>query len=287
MTPMQELFVYWVQERYEIFCNKEAKMPKPWSDDPIFQSVYFTNVHREDDRTTRYIRNQWVGPYNRLTAYGQIMLVPALVFARMINWVPSLDDAIEWQAGDCADWVYTMKQRRARGKQVFSGAYLITTCGVKMDKLDYVLRVCEDVFRQDWSIEWAHEQTHPNTCEYWHKRLLRVNGLGSFLAAQVIADLKHTIDHPLSYAEDWWTFVAQGPGSTKGLNYFFDRNPDIHMADSTFKKFLTEARSIVGPALESTVPKMCNQDLQNCFCEFSKYVRVKNGGRTKRNYGGK
>ena len=37
---------------------------------------------------------------------------------------------------------------------------------------------------------------------------------------------------------------------------------------------------------EELIPELCNQDLQNCLCEYSKYMRVLNGGRTKRNYQG-
>ena len=41
-------------------------------------------------------------------------------------------------------------------------------------------------------------------------------GLGPFLAAQIVADLKHVA--PLDAATDWWTLARPGPGSERGLN---------------------------------------------------------------------
>jgi hypothetical protein len=42
------------------------------------------------------------------------------------------------------------------------------------------------------------------------------DGLGSFIAAQVVADLKYI--EPLNKRFDWQTFAASGPGSRRGLN---------------------------------------------------------------------
>ena len=60
LTHNQQAFVYWVKERMAVLTNRMAfDNPKPWSDDPIFQSTYFCNVRREDDKVTRWIRMNW------------------------------------------------------------------------------------------------------------------------------------------------------------------------------------------------------------------------------------
>ncbi len=42
-------------ERFRILQRKEIeKLPKPWSEDPIFQEWRFCNVFREHDRTTKW-----------------------------------------------------------------------------------------------------------------------------------------------------------------------------------------------------------------------------------------
>ena len=43
----KEIFNYWVQERLDVLARKNNRAKKPWSKDPIFQTVYFCNVERE------------------------------------------------------------------------------------------------------------------------------------------------------------------------------------------------------------------------------------------------
>ena len=63
----------------------------------------------------------------------------------------------------------------------------------------------------------------------------------------------------------WDTFAVMGPGSKKGLNLIMG----VGTTEINFKDRLTMLRTALG----DRIPKMHNQDLQNCLCEFSKYVR--------------
>ena len=56
MPSLEDDFWYMCNERHRIFLAKEAGKPKPWTDDPIFQKYKFTNVFRELDRTTIFVR---------------------------------------------------------------------------------------------------------------------------------------------------------------------------------------------------------------------------------------
>jgi hypothetical protein len=272
VTNPKEAFAYWITERYKVLKKREAGEPKPWSNDPIFQSVYFTNVHREDDRTTKFIR-QWAQQVD-----GEL-IVPAYVFARMINRAETLEGVTDGFVDGFKPERLKAKltDRRDWGAQIFSGAYLITTCGVKMDKIDYVVRVVSHAMQRDF--------TECRDCQDTWEVLKSVSGLGSFLAAQVVADLKNTVHHPLEEASDWHSFVASGPGSKRGVNYWLGRTPEAPISEMYFKRYIAQIREETLPLLDG-VPVMCNQDLQNCLCEFSKYMRVRDGGRTKRNYPG-
>jgi len=44
-----------------IRIKKEGGERPPWTHDPILRDAYFTNVHREDDRVTRWIAKHWRG----------------------------------------------------------------------------------------------------------------------------------------------------------------------------------------------------------------------------------
>ena len=62
LTHNQKQMVYWIRERENIRQLKEAGKPKPWSDNPVMQETYFCNVNREDDRVTKWIRQNWTYP---------------------------------------------------------------------------------------------------------------------------------------------------------------------------------------------------------------------------------
>ena len=55
LTP-PERFVYWIRERHSIHLKRQAGAPKPWTDDEILQSNFFTNPYRENDKTTAWFR---------------------------------------------------------------------------------------------------------------------------------------------------------------------------------------------------------------------------------------
>lgn len=115
---------------------------------------------------------------------------------------------------------------------------------------------------------------HEPTCERAYAKLRQIPGIGSFLAAQIVADLKNTPGHGLQLSDDWFSFCAPGPGSLRGLSWFHEKK----ITNSTFHEAIHEAAVMID------WPD-CMQDLQNCFCEYDKYCRVLTGtGKSKRGY---
>ena len=254
----KRLFRYWMTEREAIRAKKEAGFPKPWSDDPIFQRTYFTNVHREDDRVTKYIR-EWLKP-----AHPKVR-IPAMI-ARFINKPETLG------------WISPMDHPRRIAsimrtlEKPWGGAYIVSTCGQKIDKITYF---------EELMYEWYSLLNHVDlsTCEDAHFGLLQYRGLSDFMAAQVVADLKHHPGHELNSAPDFYTFAKPGPGSLRGLAWYFQLD---RVTKGEFYSLIKRAHK------EQELPEDFEmQDLQNCFCEFDKYMRIKAGtGRSKRSYPG-
>jgi hypothetical protein len=198
-----------------------------------------------------------------------------MVLARMFNLPDTLNVIGFPHTWDADSMALEVKAVRAAGDKIFNGAYLITTCGVKMDKVDYVFRVADDTRNSIVSIQ------NTNTLEYWHKLLTQVKGLGDFLAAQVIADLKNTPGHPLWEAPDWWSWCAPGPGSLRGLARLTGV-PKVsrgHFAGGALAAY----RHLHGRL--NPMPNICMQNFQNCLCEFDKYERTYLGeGKPKQRY---
>jgi len=258
---------HWINEREAIRHRREAGLPPPWTTDPYMANVRYCNVHREDDKVTRWLRNNPV--YS-----GADVPVWVTVLSRMVNRIGTLE-SIQYSVarGDLDGVKDTLKHFRDGGTVIWGNAYTISTCGRSMDKVDYVIDHVVRAFMQ------AGEPEH-TTCRNTFAQLMCIDGFGSFLAGQVVADLKNTPGHPLQQATDWDSFAVPGPGSLKGLAAYFG-----HPATpGTFYGLLMAAKAQVAPLIMPYVGPIHAQDLQNCFCEFSKYIRVREGGRARNKY---
>lgn len=264
-----------ITERDAVRERKEAGLPPPWTADPAIAGYRYCNVRREDDKVTCWIAKHW-----RDKNVDHPNLTLAMVLARMVNWPDSLEQ-IGFPAVWDPDHVKMILQLRQSTKQkTWSAAYMITTCGKRMSKEDYVVdHVCGTVARGEFLWETG------DLLEDAHDIFQRVDGLGSFLAAQVVADLKNTPGHPLARAPDWHTWSAPGPGSLRGLNWFWHGKPDGPITASTYKTKITDTWAEVKPLLPAALQDLHMQDFQNCLCEFSKYCRIRLGdGRVRSRY---
>ena len=270
----RELLNYWINEREGIRRQKEAGLPKPWTDDWVFQTTYFCNVRREDDRVTRWLRANWLvldGTYEF-----------AMVLARLINRPSTLEKIGYPYLGFNNLYRDRLIDLGKTLKPFWGNAYVVTTHGQPIDKLSYLIGL----------LEGAHKVLPftglAPTCSAWHRAFKTLEGFSDFMAAQIVADLKNTSFHPLAKAEDWRTFVAPGPGSRRGMSWYFNGKSNVAIKPKHFVECIQEIRSGLEDMGNEVIHTLCNQDLQNCLCEFDKYMRVRNGtGRSKRKYNGR
>jgi hypothetical protein len=270
MTPKQT-FVYWIEERIRVKERKERGQPKPWSDDPVFQTTYFCNADREDDKVTRWVRQNFKGSDGDHDVANYIL-------ARMVNKPDTLRDlGWPWNGFQPYLWEPVMSQPGAWGS-----AYIVSTNGRKQPKHEYIAGLLERAYTQ---FEGGVGAQVPPTLEGWHKAIQALPGMGSFMSAQVVADLKNTSGHPLASAEDWHYWASHGPGSLRGLSWFWEEK----ITPKMFMDALASARTwVYNSGHSGLIAHLCNQNLQNCFCEYDKYCRVSTGtGRSKRKYDGR
>jgi hypothetical protein len=281
----KEELVYWILQRESIRLKKEASLPKPWTEDWIFKKTYFCNVRREDDKVTRWLRQNWNPQYLGWEDYEHYT-----VLARFLNWPDTLD-ALDLPA--TPEVVFeTMEERRLEGKKVWGNAYVVTTHGIPMGKAAYLCqRVLPAAYELLGAGRWrtAYAGRAPSLAAR-HEELRKLEGMGSFMSAQVLADLKNTPGHPLDGATDWLSWSAPGPGSLRGLAWFHERKvpeSDYGGAIEAVADYLDNFPEVVEILSDNMMNGINMQDLQNCLCEYDKYLRVKNDvGRSKRNYPG-
>lgn len=259
----QELF-HFIKERHAIHQRRQAGVLKPWTKDPILRAYRFCNVYRELDTVTQWIRTNWREP-NR----DDPDVWFAMVIARLVNTPETLQE-IAYPKNFRSRWfVDTLHAQREQGKKVFSGAYIVSTNGHAQDKAEYL---AEHVLLPLWQNKKEVRPRKGESLASFHARLMQFDGMGSFMAAQVIADTKYT--QSLNLAPDWWSWAASGPGSRRGFNHVMGRAIDAPWREAEWQEHLAELKILVDKYVERLhYPMLHAQDLQNCLCETSKYVR--------------
>ena len=258
--------VYFIVEREAVRQCRESGVKGPWTKDPILKEWKFCNVRREDDRVTKWIAKNW-----RDNHHTEPDLWFAMVVARFINWPETLNYLgfpIPW---DRVHFLKAMHDFKASGKKVYTGAYMVRADMDHANKYEYQEEV---VFTPLWDKREYLRPKQGDSLNGFHMTLGMFHGLGSFMAAQVVADMKYV--PPLVHAGDWNTFAASGPGSRRGLNRVMGREVDAKWREEEWRLALSRLQNELNPELTcSGVGTLHAQDIQNCLCEFDKYERVK------------
>jgi hypothetical protein len=268
------------RERHAIYLRRQAGKPWPWTQDPILQEYRFCNVYRELDTVTGWIREHWREP--RSTDPD---LWFAMVVARFVNWPPTLDKLgcpVPW---DVLHWGRAMRDLVKKGQKVYSGAYMLRADPDKPGVPKYVYQA-RAMFDPMWKNRKRLRPTAQDTLCSYHMLLGQWHGMGSFMSAQVVADLKYV--EPLRSARDWHTFAASGPGSRRGLNRVMGRPVSAPWREDEWRLELGRLQEEFNERwvrLGVDHPPLHAQDVQNVLCEYSKYIKTKLGeGRPRARY---
>jgi len=280
---VKELFRF-IAERHLIYERRQSGAKKPWTRDKILLAYRFCNVYRELDKVTQWIAINWREPH-----WGDPDLWFAMMVARKVNYIDSLKDIgypLPWNA---EKFKAAIARRLLRGEQVEGGAYMITagTGAQWIGKPKYIF-LADAVFGPMWQERAKIRPTKQDTLASFHGRLAEAGlTVGSFIAGQVVADIKYA--RPLKDSPDFWSWAAMGPGSMRGLNRVIGTPVDQKWKQEPWLERLKELSSLIEPMIKKAgMERLHNQDIQNCLCEFDKYERVRLGeGRPRSLYNGR
>lgn len=262
--------------RHAIWQQRKDGKPKPWTDDEILRSFRFCNVYRELDTVTEWI-SEWAKPHPAQDKWFTFAV------ARWVNWPDTLADIgwpIPWKP---EKFIEALKNRKALGQKVWTGAYMIGTQGNAMDKPVFIADL---VLSPLWDRRAALRPQDGDTLEKFARGLINVKNQGKFMVGQIVADAKFQ-DPILQEASDWWTWAVSGPGSRRGLNRVMGYDKDKPWKEETWHNNLLDLKAEVIKLLPPWMPPLDAQNLQNCLCEFDKYERVRLGeGRPRSRYAG-
>lgn len=263
-------FAAFLVEREHIRKRRATGKPGPWTKDPILAKYKFTNVHREDDYTTRKL----AGLYRpHMDEPAELMIYNAGI-ARYFG-THEFYEVVGWQTKFQRDRIEVKARNRLDvGLPVFTGAYVVTNSGRTDPKYVVVMDYLAGLWEQRKAVAAAY------TGAGWqaaHEVLQELPGFGGtgFMAKEVMLDvIMMSQDAP----PDKFNWTPVGPGARRGLNRMFNRDLDKRMAEPVMLEEIRSLRHQVGP-IYSKAHKgdlLSCHDIQFQLCEFDKYLRVQN-----------
>lgn len=237
-----------VRERHAIYLRRQAGAAPPWTTDPVLANYHFTNVYRELDPGTVFIREQL--QKNRDATLREKVL--NLAVYRLCLHERSYS-ALGWLSLPCNS--HEFARRLHEIPEPFHGAYYIHNLGLSIPKADAMAKVADHL------IEHMEQRgLDATTRAGFIRNLSMVKGIGGFIATQVLADLCY--DLHVGLPQDG--YVALGPGAMKGLALVAGRDLQETAAQAVLEDLWREQPPVGGPHLT-------RMNIQNCCCEFSKY----------------
>lgn len=270
------MLFYWANERHWIHLKRYTGDPWPWTDDPILQKYKFTEVYRELDKVTTWLRVNWREPYAN---HPNLWLMMCL--ARVINWPPTLQEIVErtsfpdeWCPDDI---VAVMRDRQARGEKVYTGAYMLRgdiwrEHAETNDKPTYTVKTILHQLVVDAD---NAAPKYDDTIESFTKRLSAYPGWGGFLAYEVATDLRWT--RYLRHAEDIMTWANAGPGAQRGLCRVFGLPLKTALREEESLEMVRNLLAASRKRLGLHMKPFEMRDVEGSLCETDKYIRVMNG----------
>lgn len=279
--------IEWIAERESIRKKKEAGLPPPYTEDPIFQTYRFCNVRRRDDRVSRWLIQNVLTEANLAVDTRQFIMFAA--FCRWCNWPPTIAEIMrrELFPSPKIKWKQVVKvftEFKANRLKAWTGAYMVTArgCAEGESKADFIVeKVIHQGMKKALSAIERALQTHSRR-EVW-LALKSLSNFGSFMAGQCVDDLSYT--SLLSGATDTNTWAPQGPGSLRGFNRILGLPLKTKHSEEEWCAQLQIWRQQMIETLGSEYETVDLMSCQNCLCEFDKFQRTKLGeGRPRSKY---
>lgn len=258
--------------RQAVYLRRVAGSPAPWTDDHIIASHRFTNAFRAADRVSQDLIGM---VYSDANCSAESMFLRVLlfkIFNKTETWnavvkAHGLPEAGTFPFVSCEATLSAIKDQ---GKSIYSAAYIMPSGGqVGGSKHQMHLRLLRRLLddRLPDRIQRAKSLSEV------YGLLLRVPTFGPFLAFQYAIDLNYS---PLTDHSET-DFVVAGPGALDGLAKCFESLGDYTPEETIM--WLTDVQEQEFARYGLSFPGLWGRrlqpiDVQNLFCEVSKYTRV-------------
>lgn len=274
-------FFAYARARQEIMIRRACGESPPWTRDPVLSKYRFCNVFREDDRTTVWFREH---VREKLTEEQQLF---AAVTFRWFNRVTTGEVLVQHRLLE--EWDSSLARSvLCNLHPLVTGAFVVKTPN-GMSKLNGLVWCIEHVWarREELLAELTRHRPSGRALRAAHTLLRTLPFLGSFMAYEVVTDLRHT--SLLDEASDIQTWAAMGPGAARGLARLLGL-PLKHWnytSPVAQEEMLAHARELLELSRDRRFwPEDWRQwemrDIEHSLCEWDKFERARLGeGRPK------
>lgn len=271
-------YFHFMNERMDMFWSKFNHEEQPWTQDEILSLHKFTNVYRSCDRVSQYLIKNVIyttHKYDDRDTLFRILMFK--VFNRIDTW-EYLEECLGNISIDTfnVDYITKILADRIAVTPIFNSAYLMTGSHNKYihytSKHERWLRMIDEIIIKGKRLDRVINAKNMNEVFF---TLRECPFIGDFLAYQYAIDFNYS--EVIDFDEN--SFVMAGIGAIRGIKKCFAdnggySNEDLirytydnieyyreHYDENNFKNLLGREPKLI--------------DLQNCFCETDKYLRVK------------
>eukprot|EP01083_Nonionella_stella_P011526 32715_1 len=288
-TQNMDLFWKYIIERHSIHKKRTNGEPSPWTTDEILLKWKFTNVFRDIDPGTQYVIHDIITHLKD----DFVNLLFNIIIYRVYNKINTMN---EIGLQDIEHFVpakleRSLRQIVANNQTVFTNAFVVPSYRFvdPNNKYDKIGRTC--VLFERMTHEIPHLCEHvlaQKNSEETYKALLKLPGLGKFLAYQICVDVGYWNKDVFDENE----FVVAGPGAINGLKRIFEDRKGLtygeciqYLCDIQEDRLLEQGCDM-NSLFEDRKDKCLNlMAMQNCLCEISKYLKAYyEEGRPKNKY---
>ena len=279
-------FLSFMKKREALRVAKAAGAAWPWSDDDVLNAFKFTNVKREHDRTTAWMREHFT-PRAATSSAGTTVFNCALF--RCFG-TTAMGEAVGWSDGeyDAEAVVRAAQACRAEHGHAFTPAYCLPRFNSEITSADAARRTYESVCSKTLQGVWDRREQLGRACGTGSWRALcdelrGVSGFGGsgFMAKEVALDVMQTPHLRLCHDRNDWCPI--GPGARRGLNRLHRRptTQAVSVVGGPCEQRFLKEMSALFDEIRRVEPTWCDSlalelhDVQFQLCEFDKYERIR------------
>ena len=277
-----KLFFQYIAQRHEIYKKRLSNMPPPWTSDKILQQYKFTNVFRDLDPGTRYVIDNIIPKCDSAEK-----VIFNITIYRLFNKIETFEAVgIQDPQFKKKEFEIKIRELKSSGVKVFTNAFIVSGySNIKgEDKIEKVTNIISEISSSISAL--ADEIARKKDSEFTFLKIKSLQGIGNFLAYQICVDIGYW-DKDL-YDES--THVVCGPGCKRGLDRIFIRIKDYeecirYLEEMQEKEFRKKGIDMDELFSDRKIKRLNLMSIENCLCEFSKYMKALNKeGRPRNRY---